>query len=135
MRVVEGTHVVALGRARHAGDSWLHGKVGLAQATAVDEDVLCAMRSALQNAICDARRHLLAVVSMGSSSGFFRSGNARRETMVAFGYRWDGKKTSIRWSAQRGGGERRRVAWTWFARDSSAERGPEGEDCRNTLKC
>jgi hypothetical protein len=87
MRVVEGARVVALGRARHTDDTGLHGEVGLAQATAVDENVLCTMRSALHDAVCDARRHLLAVVSMGSSSGFFRSGNARRETMVAFDYR------------------------------------------------
>jgi hypothetical protein len=105
MRVVKGAHVVALGRARDASDAWLHGEVGLPQATAVDENVFCAMRLARQGAVCDALRHVLAVDSMGSSSGFFRSGNARLDTMVAFCYRNDGCKMSVRWSARREGGE------------------------------
>jgi hypothetical protein len=46
MRVVKGAHVVALGRARDASNARLHSEIGLAQATAVDENLLCAMLSA-----------------------------------------------------------------------------------------
>jgi hypothetical protein len=45
MRVVEGAQVLRLGRARDASDTRLHLEVRLAQATSLDEDVLCAMLS------------------------------------------------------------------------------------------
>jgi hypothetical protein len=46
MRVIKGSHVVALGRIRDASDARLNGEVGLTKATSFDEDFFYAMLSA-----------------------------------------------------------------------------------------
>jgi hypothetical protein len=45
MRVVEGAQVLRLGRARDASDARLDLEIRLAQATSLDQNVLCAMLS------------------------------------------------------------------------------------------
>jgi hypothetical protein len=92
MRVVEQATVLRLGRAGQTSGAGLSSEVCLAQATPLDEDLDCDALSATiaRSMRCDAMRcgarrggHLLAVLSVGSRSGFMRSGSGRVADIVA----------------------------------------------------
>jgi hypothetical protein len=85
VRVVEQATVLRLRRAGQAGGARLRSEVRLAQATPLDEDLDCDALSAIsRDGISNnARDYVLAVLSVGSSSGFMRSGMGRVEDIVA----------------------------------------------------
>jgi hypothetical protein len=56
MRVIEGAHVVTLGRARDAGNSRLHRQVRLAKPAPFDKNLHCAIVLAATARSCEARR-------------------------------------------------------------------------------
>lgn len=87
MRVVKQAAVLRLCRAGQASGASLGSEVRLAQATSLNEDLdYNALLAVAARCTVRAmrRRYILAVLSVGSRSGFIRSGRpARVETIVA----------------------------------------------------